>query len=157
MLFVLVLDGAGYLLAVNSVTDGHQALVAALEDIFVVVALLTISVGLVLPGMITYSATEVSEAAKRLTSGTLRDFSHAMAALGRGDLDAAHASVNIVPVKIRTPATSSARWPKASTSCRRRCGRRRSASTRRARRCARRAPSCWRGTSRSPISPITTR
>ena len=32
----------------------------------------------------------------------LRDFSHAMAALGRGDLDAAHVSVNIVPVKIKS-------------------------------------------------------
>ena len=56
MLFVLVLDGAGYLMAVNTVPAGHAELVAVLEDIFVVVALLTISVGLVLPGMITYSA-----------------------------------------------------------------------------------------------------
>jgi diguanylate cyclase (GGDEF)-like protein len=63
------------------------------------VALLTISVGLVLPGMITYSAQEVSAAAKRLTWGTLREFNLAMQALGRGDLQAAHASVNIVPVK----------------------------------------------------------
>jgi diguanylate cyclase (GGDEF)-like protein len=99
MLFVLVLDGAGYLMAVNSVSDGHLALLAALEDIFVVVAILTISVGLVLPGMITHTATEVSAAAKSLTTGTLREFSQAMAALGRGDLDAAHVSVNIVPVK----------------------------------------------------------
>jgi diguanylate cyclase (GGDEF)-like protein len=102
MLFVLVLDGAGYLMAVNSVPGGHQALTTVLEDIFVVVALLTISVGLILPGMITQTATEVSEAAKRLTSGTLKEFSHAMAALGRGDLDAAHVSVNIAPVKIRS-------------------------------------------------------
>ena len=36
MLFVLVLDGAGYFMAVSSVTDGHRALMAALEDIFVV-------------------------------------------------------------------------------------------------------------------------
>jgi diguanylate cyclase (GGDEF)-like protein len=57
-------------------------------------------VGLVLPGIITHSATEISEAAKRLTGGMLRDFSHAMAALGRGQLDAAHVSVDIVPVKI---------------------------------------------------------
>ena len=77
----------------------HSVLVAVLADIFVAVALLTISVGLVLPGMITYSATEVSKASKRLTSGTLRQFSQAMGALGRGDLDAAHASVNIVRVK----------------------------------------------------------
>jgi diguanylate cyclase (GGDEF)-like protein len=99
MVAVLVLDGIAYLLAVNTVTAEHHALVAVLADIFVVVALLTISVGLVLPGMITYSATEVSAAAKRLTRGTLSDFSSAMSALGRGDLDAASADVNIVPVK----------------------------------------------------------
>jgi diguanylate cyclase (GGDEF)-like protein len=100
MLFVLILDGAGYFIAVSSISGGHTALTAALEDIFVVVALLTICVGLILPGMITHSAIEVSEAAKRLTSGTLKDFSSAMAALGRGDLDAAHVSINIVPVNI---------------------------------------------------------
>ena len=76
MLFVLILDGIAYLMAVNTVPEGHAELIAVLEDIFVVVALLTISVGLVLPGMITYSAQEVSAAAKRLTWGTLRDFSH---------------------------------------------------------------------------------
>ena len=99
MLFVLVLDGAGYIIAVSNVSDGLPALVAALQDIFVVVALLTITVGLVLPGMITHTATDVSNAAKQLTSGMLRQFSEAMSALGRGDLEAAHVSVNIVPVK----------------------------------------------------------
>jgi len=99
MLFVLILDGIAYLLAVNTVSNEHSVLVSVLADIFVAVALLTISVGLVLPGMITYSAQEVSAAAKRLTWGTLRDFTLAMQALGRGDLQAAHASVNIVPVK----------------------------------------------------------
>ena len=87
MLLVLFFDGAGYLLAIDNVPREHSSLVAALEDIFVVVALLSISVGLVLPGMITHSATEVSNAAKRLTAGTLREFSSAMAALGRGDLE----------------------------------------------------------------------
>jgi len=99
MVLVLILDGIAYLMAVNTVSAEHHELVSVLADIFVVVALLTISVGLVLPGMITYSAKEVSAAAKRLTAGTLRDFSLAMRALGRGDLDAAHASVNIVPVR----------------------------------------------------------
>ncbi len=99
MLFVLLLDGIAYLLAVDTVAAEHSVLVAVLADIFVAVALLTISVGLVLPGMITYSATEVSKASKRLTFGTLRQFSQAMGALGRGDLDAAHASVNIERVK----------------------------------------------------------
>lgn len=102
MLLVLALDAAGYVIAVSTVSAEHRALIAALEDIFVAVAMLTISVGLVLPGMIAHSATEISEAAKRLTSGTLRDFSRAMVALGRGDLGAAHASVNITPVSIHS-------------------------------------------------------
>ncbi|HEY7669905.1 MAG TPA: amino acid permease, partial [Hyphomicrobium sp.] len=99
MVLVLVLDGIAYLMAVNTIPEGHNELKSVLADIFVVVAMLTISVGLVLPGMITYSAKEVSAAAKRLTWGTLREFSLAMRALGQGNLDAAHASVNIVPVK----------------------------------------------------------
>jgi amino acid transporter len=99
MVAVLALDGIAYLLAVNTVAEGHHELVSVLADIFVVVALLTVSVGLVLPGMITYSALEVSSAAKRLTRDTLRDSSNAMGALGPGNLEEAHASVNIVPVR----------------------------------------------------------
>jgi hypothetical protein len=102
MLLVLFLDSAGYLLAIHNVPGEHSALIAALEDIFVIVALLSISVGLVLPGMITHSATEVSSAARRLTSGTLREFSNAMAALGRGDLEWTYAPADIVPVKIHS-------------------------------------------------------
>ena len=98
MLIVLLLDGAAYLMAVTNVPTTESALVAGLEDIFVAVALLSISVGLVLPGMITHSATAVSTAARRLATGTLRQFSDAMAALGRGDLDSARASIDIHPV-----------------------------------------------------------
>jgi diguanylate cyclase (GGDEF)-like protein len=102
MLLVLVLDGAGYVLAVDSVPGEHKALLAALEDIFVVVALLTITVGLVMPGIIAHVATQVSSAAKRLTSETLHDFSRAMTALGKGDIEQAYASVNIQPVIIHS-------------------------------------------------------
>jgi len=102
MLLVLVLDGAGYLLAVQSVGTHETAKLALLEDIFVVVAMLTITVGLVLPGMIAHSAVEVSRTAKNLVEGTLADFSRAMQALGRGDLDAAHARVDIQPVPVNS-------------------------------------------------------
>ena len=103
MLLVLVLDGVGYLLAVQSVGEHETAKLAVLEDIFVAVAMLTITVGLVLPGMIAHSAVEVSKAAKGLVEGTLADFSSAMQALGRGNLDAAHARVNFrhVPINSR--------------------------------------------------------
>jgi diguanylate cyclase (GGDEF)-like protein/PAS domain S-box-containing protein len=102
MLLVMVLDGAGYLLAVDHVDHEQAALVAALEDIFVAVALLTVSVGLVLPGMIAHAAEEVARAADHLATGTLADLVRAIQALGVGDLDAAHARADVVPVVVHT-------------------------------------------------------
>jgi signal transduction histidine kinase/L-asparagine transporter-like permease len=102
MLLVLVLDGAGYLLAVDSVPKGNSALVSLLEDVFVAVAMLTISVGLILPGMIAHSAVEVAAAAQRLAQGTVADFTRAMRALGQGHLDQAHARVDRTPVRINS-------------------------------------------------------
>ncbi|MBV9997986.1 MAG: amino acid permease [Verrucomicrobia bacterium] len=102
MLLVLALDGAGYLIAVNHVERHHTGLIVALEDIFVVVALLTISVGLVLPGMIAHSAVEVSKAADYLVRGTLADFTRAMRALAAGDLEAAKAHFKFAPVIVQS-------------------------------------------------------
>jgi signal transduction histidine kinase/L-asparagine transporter-like permease len=102
MMVVLLLDGGGYLLAVQNAGLHGTAMVAALEDIFVAVALLTITVGLILPGMIAHSAVEVMQAAQRLATGTLADFSKAMEALAAGNLDDAHARVNITPVFIHS-------------------------------------------------------
>src|SRR3984893_7131991 len=102
MLLVMVLDGAGYLLAVDHVDHEQTALVAALEDIFVAVALLTVSVGLVLPGMIAHAAEQVARAAHHLATGTLADLVRAIQALGVGDLDTAHARVDVVPVNVNT-------------------------------------------------------
>ncbi len=102
MILVLVLDGLGYLMAVSSVPSSHAPLITALEDIFVAVAILTISVGLVLPGMIAHSAVEVSLAAQRLAKGTVFDFSRAMLALGEGKLELAHARIDYLPVIINS-------------------------------------------------------
>jgi len=102
MLLVLLLDGAGYLMAFNSIPAHNTALLTLLADIFVSVAILTITVGLVLPGMIAHSAVQVSNAAERLASGTLADFSRAMQSLGRGDLQTAHARVDYQPVAIHS-------------------------------------------------------
>lgn len=99
MLLVLALDAAGYYLAVRSVAhEANPALVSVLADIFVAVAILTVTVGLVLPGMIAHSAVEVSRAADRLATGTLADFSRAMTALASGDLDNAQARIEFRPV-----------------------------------------------------------
>jgi two-component sensor histidine kinase/amino acid transporter len=100
MLLVLVLDAAGYLVAVDHVPNQSLALIAMLEDIFVAVALLTIAVGLVLPGMIAHSAVQVSQAADKLVEGTLADFTRAMRALAAGDLHGAKARIDLVPVKV---------------------------------------------------------
>jgi signal transduction histidine kinase len=94
MLLVLTLDGVGYLLAIDNITTGEGPLVSALKDLFVAVALLTISVGLVLPGMIAHASGQVMLAADRLASGTLRDLTDGLAALARADLDAAHAVID---------------------------------------------------------------
>ena len=102
MLLVLLLDGAGYLLAVSSLPPQDAALITGLEDIFVAVAMLTITVGLVLPGMIAHSAGEVSSAAKRWVAGTVKDFTLAMEALGRGDLNQARANIDVTPVMVHS-------------------------------------------------------
>jgi diguanylate cyclase (GGDEF)-like protein len=101
MLLVMALDAAGYLLAVSHV-HGDAPLRAILEDTFVAVAILTISVGLILPGVIASSVSEVSDAASRLATRTVADLTRAMQALGRGDLEAAHARTDIEPVPVRS-------------------------------------------------------
>jgi diguanylate cyclase (GGDEF)-like protein len=101
MLLVMALDAAGYLLAVTHV-HGDAPLRVILEDTFVAVAILTISVGLVLPGMIANSVSEVSDAANRLATRTVADLTRAMQALGRGELAAAHARTDIEPVAVRS-------------------------------------------------------
>ena len=100
MIAVIVLDGAGYLLAVSHVPDTDPALISLLQDIFVAVAMLTVAVGLILPGMIGHAVEQVSAAADRLATGTLADLTRAMRALSVGDLSAAKARVDVVPVVV---------------------------------------------------------
>jgi diguanylate cyclase (GGDEF)-like protein len=102
MLVVLTLDGAGYLLAVARVDHDRLVLVAALEDIFVAVALLTITVGLILPGMIGHAVGQVAQAADRLARGTLADLTRALQALEKGDLDAARAHADAEPLVVHS-------------------------------------------------------
>ncbi|MDB6153501.1 MAG: hypothetical protein JWL90_1954 [Chthoniobacteraceae bacterium] len=102
MLLVLALDAVGYLIAVDNVPRQDSALIVALEDIFVVVALLTIAVGLILPGMIAHAAVEISKSADHLVQGTLADFTRAMRALAAGDLEAAKAHFDFAPVVVHS-------------------------------------------------------
>ena len=104
MLLVMVLDGAGYLVAVSVVNTGPDklAMVSVLEDIFVAVAMLTLAVGLVLPGTVAHAASQLSVAADRLARGTLADLTKAMEALADGRLEEAHARVDETAVVIHT-------------------------------------------------------
>ena len=102
MVAVMALDGAGYLLAVSSVDASKPALVSLLQDIFVAVAILTITVGLVLPGIIAQAVEQISDAAARLATGTVADLTRAMRALSTGDLEAAKARVDVIPVDVRS-------------------------------------------------------
>ena len=102
MVLVMVLDGAGYLLALHHVSRADPLLVAGLKDIFVAVAVLTVSVGLVLPGTIAHAASQVADAARRLAEGPVADFTRAMRALSAGDLEFAQARADIRPVTVRS-------------------------------------------------------
>jgi diguanylate cyclase (GGDEF)-like protein len=102
MLLVLAFDGAGYLLAVTSLPNQGSALVSVLEDIFVAVAILSISVGLVLPGILAHAMVQVSQAATGMANGAMANFSKALLALGGGDLDAAHARVDPLRVSVHS-------------------------------------------------------
>ncbi|GAC1581010.1 MAG: hypothetical protein NVS3B24_16930 [Candidatus Dormibacteria bacterium] len=103
MLAVLVLDGAGYLLAVTNLgRSGQETLVTACEDIFVAVALLTIAVGLILPGAIAHATSQVAAAADHLAEGPLADLTRAMERLGMGELDQPLADPSFDPVVVRT-------------------------------------------------------
>jgi diguanylate cyclase (GGDEF)-like protein len=101
MITVMVLDGAGYLLAVHNVGGSRPALVTGLQDIFVTVALLTVTVGLILPGIISHSVTQVGEAARRVVQGPLAELTAAMVALGEGDLDGPALDLQIQAVSVR--------------------------------------------------------
>jgi diguanylate cyclase (GGDEF)-like protein len=102
MIAVMALDGAGYLLAVHNVRPGQLALVTILQDIFVAVALLTVSVGLILPGIISHAVTEVGDAARRLAEHTLPELTRAMVALGAGNLHEEYTGKTTYPVTVRT-------------------------------------------------------
>jgi signal transduction histidine kinase/CheY-like chemotaxis protein len=98
LLIVLILDGAGYIVALSRFGHEDAARTAELTDIFVAVALLSLGVSVVLPGRIAYATEQVGDAARRLAFSTLRDFSAALDALGRGDLEDARMKAQITPL-----------------------------------------------------------
>ena len=102
MLLVLALDSTGYVLAITYINRHNTATVTGLEDIFVAVALLTISVGLVLPGMVGHAVGEVAHAADKLANSTLTDLVQAMQALQEGNLEECNVRVDICPIIVHS-------------------------------------------------------
>jgi diguanylate cyclase (GGDEF)-like protein len=64
--------------------------------------LVTVSVGLVLPGLIAHAATQVATAARRLAEGSLADLTWAMQNLADGDLDSVRPAVSLQPVVVHS-------------------------------------------------------
>jgi len=98
LLIVLVLDAAGYIVALSRFGAEDSARAAELTDIFVAVALLSLGVSVVLPGRIAYATEMVGEAARKLAFNTLRDFSAALDSLGKGDLEGARMRAQVTPL-----------------------------------------------------------
>ena len=95
MLLVLFFSGVGFYIAINELNASASILRTVLQDIFVVVTILTVAVGLVLPGKVSNAVEALSNQARQLADGAMADFSKAMEALGRGDLEHAKTQVNI--------------------------------------------------------------
>jgi signal transduction histidine kinase len=102
LLIVLVLNAVGYAVAINSLNSSDTQLISLLKDIFVAVGLLTISVGLILPGMIAHTADKVVNAATSLSEGALADLSHAMEAFSSGELESANFAFHATPLQVRS-------------------------------------------------------
>lgn len=97
---VLAVDASGYLIAVYALPDDFLLLKTILEDIFTLIAILTIVVGLVLPGVLARTAEKVTQTAQSLMNGVVTDFVNAMKALSLGKLDEASVSINVEPIKV---------------------------------------------------------
>jgi signal transduction histidine kinase/CheY-like chemotaxis protein/L-asparagine transporter-like permease len=98
LLIVLILDAAGYIVALAQFGRADPAHSAELTDIFVAVAMLSLGVSVVLPGRIAYATEMVGDAARKLAFNTLRDLSAALDSLGRGDLEGARMRALVTPL-----------------------------------------------------------
>jgi signal transduction histidine kinase/CheY-like chemotaxis protein/L-asparagine transporter-like permease len=100
LLVVLALDAVGYVVALQRISRDDPSRVAMLDDIFIAVAILNITVGVLLPGRIANTAEQISKAARQLATGALRDFSIALESLGHGDLEGARLNSVIEPIRV---------------------------------------------------------
>jgi diguanylate cyclase (GGDEF)-like protein/PAS domain S-box-containing protein len=95
MLLVLFFSGVGFYIAIDELNASASILRTVLQDLFVVITILTVAVGLILPGKLSHAVEALSNQARQLAYGAMADFSKAMQALGRGDLESAKTQVDI--------------------------------------------------------------
>jgi signal transduction histidine kinase len=100
LVVVLIFDAIGYLVAIHSIGSTNTEYIAVIEDIFIAVALLTLTAGLIIPGMIVHTAEEVNNAAKRIIKTNLTELSMAMESLGSGNLNIRDLCADVIPLSI---------------------------------------------------------
>jgi len=99
---LLAIMTAAYWLASQNLPAANPAVADGLRNLFIAAALLTVALGLTLPGQTARAADEVSDAALRLASGTLAELSRAIRALGAGHLDDVNAPVDVAILQARS-------------------------------------------------------
>lgn len=102
LFFVLLLDSIGYIVAVNHINPSQTEYISILEDIFILVTLLTLTLGLTIPEMVGHAAAEINEAAKRIVNSNLSELSIAMEALGSGKMSKLEIKSEVIPIHIRS-------------------------------------------------------
>lgn len=102
MLLVFLFTSIGFYIAIDALNPSEIILRTVLQDIFVIVTVLTVAVGLVLPGRVSNAVEALSSQARLLANGAMANFSNAMDALGRGDLEHAKAVANIKLLKVNS-------------------------------------------------------
>lgn len=96
---LLAIATAGYWLASQNLPTDNAALADGLRSLFIAGVLVTVALGLMLPGRVARSADEVSDASLRLANGTLTQLRNALRALAAGKLDAATAALDVSVLK----------------------------------------------------------
>ena len=99
-ILILLLNATAFHTAIEQVGPQKAVFINLYTEIFLVAAIITYSVAMIVPNILANSALQVAKSAKKLSKGTLADFSNAMIALGKGDLDAAHASISMNPIPV---------------------------------------------------------
>lgn len=99
-ILIILLNATAFNIAVNQVLPQKATFVNLYTEIFLVVSILIFCVALIIPNILSNSALQVAKSAKELSKGTLSDFTKAMIALGKGDLNAAQASISMTEIPV---------------------------------------------------------